>query len=368
MADSTETSTATETSRAAEAAGTDEAAGAVGAVGAAAAGTAPAADRVERYINLQRALPVIQFVALPLYWLIGRGLFGLGGWLLAAFTMLAPFATHAVILGFGFLIAYRNQHADPTVRNGRRRDWLIAWLNEIAVSLRAFYWLMPFRERFVAPEPVPPVVPLPVLMVHGYGCNRGLWLPASRFLAAHGYTVDAVNLAPIDGPIDRYGAVVAAGIERLRSRTGAHEVALVCHSMGGLAARAYLRDCAAAGVDPAVARLITLGTPHRGTHLARLGVGANAQQMRYGSDWLVDLDHGELGTAPATEPPALRRRITTINSLQDNIVTRPHEQRLAGARAIVVGRIGHMSLASSRRVLRVVDRVLRRAAPASRAT
>jgi pimeloyl-ACP methyl ester carboxylesterase len=50
-------------------------------------------------------------------------------------------------------------------------------------------------------------------------------------------------------------------IDQARERSGAAQVVLVAHSMGGLVARSYLQS---AGYRNDVARLITLGTPHRG--------------------------------------------------------------------------------------------------------
>ncbi len=317
-----------------------------------------------RYTNLQRVLPLVQLAALPVYALIGHQGAGLRGGALVAFTAAAPVVVHAFFLGVGFVISYLNRDEGPGPRRRNRRDWLIAWFTELLVSLREFYWLMPFRESFQTPSPVPPRVALPILFIHGYGCNRGLWLPAAYWFAQRGYDVAAINLTPMAGPIDAYATTITEAIARLRDRTGVARVALVCHSMGGLAARAYLRDCVAAGVDPGVASVITLGTPHRGTHVAWLGLGENARQMRFGSDWLGGLDAIESG--PSSEPLRIRRLITTIASLHDNIVSRQSSQRLAGPRAIMVRRHGHMSLATSPRVFRIVDRLLRRAARSDR--
>lgn len=50
-------------------------------------------------------------------------------------------------------------------------------------------------------------------------------------------------------------------IDQARERSGAAQVVLVAHSMGGLVARSYLQS---SGYRNDVARLITLGTPHRG--------------------------------------------------------------------------------------------------------
>ena len=304
--------------------------------------------------NHQQILPLVQALALPIYWLIGRQL-GLGPIAATAFMLVAPFAMHSAVLACGFVVSWFNQAGRPSPRHGRRRDWLLAFVVEAGMSIRQFYWLMPFRAGFREPPPVPPAQPLAVILVHGYGCNRGLWLPAARWFAMHGYRVSAINLAPMHCRIDDYAPQIAAEIARVRAAAGAPRVALVAHSMGGLAARAYLRDCQARGEDSALAALVTLGTPHVGTHIARIGLGENARQMRYGAPWLA-----ELGPRQGVPGPM----IATIGSFQDNIVSRPIEQRLAleRARGILVRGQGHMTLATSTRVFRVVDRILRRAA------
>lgn len=47
---------------------------------------------------------------------------------------------------------------------------------------------------------------------------------------------------------------------------GDKETALVCHSMGGLVARAYLEAHSEQSLN--VTKVITLGTPHKGSHIA----------------------------------------------------------------------------------------------------
>lgn len=304
----------------------------------------------------------MQALALPLYWMIGRRVLGLGPTAAGGFMLLAPFLAHAAVLGIGFVVSYQNQHQRRGFRHSRRRDWLLAYVAEVGVSIRQFYWLLPFREGFRMPEPVPPLQGPPIILIHGYGCNRGLWLPAARWFAGRGYRVSAISLHPLHCSIDDYAQAIEREIASVRTSSGATRVALVGHSMGGLAARAYLCHCAARCQDPLVAAFVTLGTPHRGTHIARIGVGENARQMRYGGSWLEQLGPRQAcgGVGAAGEWGSMR--IATICSLQDNIVSRPFEQRLGvpGARAVFVHRMGHMSLATSVRVLRVVERIVRR--------
>lgn len=314
-----------------------------------------------RRLSHQRVLPAVQLLALPLYWLIGRHLLGLGPAAGAGFAAVAPFAVHTAVVGVGFALSYMNQHERRGLTHSRRRDWLVAYARETAESIRQFYWLMPFRENFSTPAPALATQTLPIVLVHGYGCNRGLWLPAARFFSQLGYRVSAISLEPLHGSIDGYAEAIAKEIARVKADLGVARVALIGHSMGGLAARAYLRHCVACQQDPAVAALITLGTPHRGTHLAHLARGENARQMRFDAAWIAHLCRHEADAGFLKAGPVLCRHLTTIGSLQDNIVTRQLDQGLPGIRAILVRRQGHMSLATSPRVLQVIDRLLKRA-------
>jgi pimeloyl-ACP methyl ester carboxylesterase len=296
---------------------------------------------------------------MPLYWWAWQAALG-GGAAAAAMAVLTPFLLHAAGLGVGFVVSWRNQHEIPRQRHSRRRDWLVAFAVETVVSIRQFYWLMPFRARFRVPPPAAPTAGPAILLLHGYSCNRGLWLPTARWFARHGYTVRAIDLKPMHASIDDYADAIGAAVTSLRQESGGDRVAIVGHSMGGLAARAYLRRCGRSGADPGVAALVMLGTPHVGTHVARYGVGRNARQMEFRSHWSEALARDESQPGAPLLELALRRRVLAIVSLQDNIVSRPFEQQLPGMRSVRVRRQGHMSLTTSPRVLAVIDRLLRR--------
>ena len=127
---------------------------------------------------------------------------------------------------------------------------------------------------------------VPLLLIHGYCSNRGFWWWLKPRLEARGCNVATLTLEPIFGRIDGYAEQVARRIEAVCRETGADRVVLVGYSMGGLVSRAYLRRYGAARV----ARLVTLGTPHRGTILARFGLGRNAREMEPGNAWLRELE------------------------------------------------------------------------------
>jgi len=188
----------------------------------------------------------------------------------------------------------------------------------------------------------------PVLLLHGYGCNSGYWAHLTPRLDAAGISHATLDLEPLTGDIDGFADAIDAGATRLRCAAGAQQVIVIGHSMGGLAARAWLRRHGSAQA----ARVITLGTPHHGTCLAAFGIGVNAAQMRRsGIDgpacaWLHEL--------AAHEDPATRERITSIYTHHDNIVAPQTSGHLAGARNIELGGVGHVALGRNRRVLAIV--------------
>ncbi|QGZ43306.1 alpha/beta hydrolase family protein [Pseudoduganella flava] len=187
---------------------------------------------------------------------------------------------------------------------------------------------------------------LPVLLVHGFGANGGFWTPLRALLRREGISHDTVDLEPLGAPIDDYVEHVERAIGRLRAATGAPRIVLVGHSMGGLVVRAWLRRHGTAGV----ARIVTVGSPHHGTGLAALGIGANVRQMRLDSPWLAQLDKDD---APH------RALITSIWSWHDNIIAPQTSSRLDGAKNIAFAGIGHVALGSDPRVLcRVLDEIL----------
>jgi triacylglycerol esterase/lipase EstA (alpha/beta hydrolase family) len=193
---------------------------------------------------------------------------------------------------------------------------------------------------------------VPVLLVHGYGCNSGFWAHLEPLLDRERISHASIDLEPVAGSIDDYTPLIEARVQELCAATGAARIAIVAHSMGGLAARAWMRGYGSAKV----ARLITLGTPHHGTVLANLGLGANAAQMRRDSAWLRALDAGE--------SQDVRARIVSIYSHHDNIVAPQDSSELAGARNVAFGGVGHVALGSNPRVLAEVLRVLRELQPA----
>jgi triacylglycerol lipase len=129
----------------------------------------------------------------------------------------------------------------------------------------------------------------------------------------------------------------------------------VGHSMGGLVARAYLRDHGAARV----ARVVTLGTPHRGTGLARFGAGHNSRQMRWNGSATEGRCSAWLARLERCEDPAVRSLFTSLYSHQDNIVSPQLSSCLPGAVNIEFNGVGHVALGMHPSVLKEVIAAIR---------
>lgn len=183
-------------------------------------------------------------------------------------------------------------------------------------------------------------MPPPLLLVHGYLCNRGLWWWLKPRLEAAGRSVATLTLEPLYGDIDGYAEQIARRVAWLSGQTGAERVILVGYSMGGLACLAYLRRYG----EDRVAKLVTLGTPHRGSAAVGLSFGRNARQMETGSNWLAEL------AAFFADMP-LRVPAIAYYSLQDDMVLPPGNAMMAGAENRQLPAMGHLAMSISPRVL-----------------
>jgi pimeloyl-ACP methyl ester carboxylesterase len=194
------------------------------------------------------------------------------------------------VLAVEFLALRFVSRVDPAPRP-TWREHARAWLRETVMALRVFCWRQPFRWREI-PDRLETAPSLPVrrgvVFIQGFVCNRGFWTPWMEELCARGHPFVAVNLEPVFGSIDQYVPIVEDAVQRITRATGMAPV-LVCHSMGGLAARAWLHTTSA---DAHVHHVITIGSPHHGTWLARFSRLKNGRQMRQQSEWLRQLEQG----------------------------------------------------------------------------
>jgi triacylglycerol lipase len=226
--------------------------------------------------------------------------------------------SYALFLALEFILLWFVNRADPTP-DATPVQLIKAWIGEVTTAPIVFCWRQPFRSNAVPDFLKVGVNQRGVVFVHGYVCNRGLWNPLMEKLQAQGVPFVAVNLEPVFGSIDNYTPIIHAAVERITAATGLAPV-LVAHSMGGLASRAWLKTVSA---DALPHRIITIGTPHSGTWLARFGSTLNALQMRQGDAWQKAL--------AAAEPPERLARFTCFYGHADNIVFPASTGTLPGA-------------------------------------
>jgi triacylglycerol lipase len=198
---------------------------------------------------------------------------------------LAIFFSYSFFLAAEFILLKSAGASDPAPVPSWP-DVVRAWWSETGMTPRVFFWRQPFRWR-AQPDFLGHGGRgrRGVVFVHGFVCNRGFWNPWMAQFRAAGIPFAAVNLEPVFGAIDDYAAIIDEAAQRVRSATGLDPV-LVCHSMGGLAARAWLRKYKGAA---RAHHVVTMGTPHHGTWLGRFSSTRNGEEMRLHGDWVKQL-------------------------------------------------------------------------------
>jgi pimeloyl-ACP methyl ester carboxylesterase len=287
--------------------------------------------RLQQAITLSLAAGAVAWFVW--HWRASPGL-ALSGFLLIALGYSLFLAAEFVALRF-------TDRADAALRPSWR-ELSGAWFAETLNAPQVFCWRQPFLWRAVPDQ----LQPLPsdrakrgVVFIHGFFCNRGFWTPWLRRMRAEGRCFVAVNLEPVFGSIDDYAAIVDQAVREVTAATGLPPI-LIGHSMGGLAGRAWLRQAAS---PVRVHHVITIGSPHRGTWLARFSHLPNGRQMQTDGAWIRELERHEAG-APAPG-------FTCWYSNCDNIVFPVNTATLPGADNRLVRGAAHVDLAFRPRVV-----------------
>lgn len=165
-------------------------------------------------------------------------------------------------------------------------------------------------------DPGPPVPDdrRPVLVVPGWGDEATDVEPLRARFLAEGWTEREVMAVGFRNPVgsnQENAREVGLAVRRLLGLTGAGEIDIVAHSMGGLAVREYLRTADPETDGPGevgaevVRRVVFLGTPHRGTVAAVLAWGDGGREMVPGSHFLTRLND-QPGVPEGVEALAIR--------------------------------------------------------------
>ena len=283
---------------------------------------------------------------------LALGLIHLGAptWLAVLLGIALPLAVHAVPLAIEFVTGAIIDRR-PVARLGA---WGLTrvWLHETRRVPRVQHRpalarrLCRVRDRAGLARPA-------VLFIHGYMCNRATWRPwlIERGLAQR-WNCATINLEPVYAPVHSYTESVHAAVERLRRATGAERITLVCHSMGGLVARAYLR----AHGHHAVARVVTIDYASSRHTVRTLRQGAqhapDAARLRF-----------VRRLAESDEPV----EFVCFASQHDNLIVPRDNQVLECAESIWFERIGHLAMTDNDEVLAKLIEVVERPLPEAHA-
>lgn len=248
----------------------------------------------------------LTLIALAAAWAWGASALGWYG--SAAGGALLILFGYALFLGVEFLLLAAHG-SDSAAGRPPASDLFWAWLNEVLRTPLIFCWRQPFQSR-AEPDHLGADATnrRGVLLLHGFVCNRGIWNPWMKRLRFYGIPFVAIDLEPPFGSIDAYVTDIEAAVCRLEAATGAAPV-VVAHSMGGLATRAWL------ATQPRIDRIhrvVTVGSPHHGTWLARFAVTRNGEEMQPESSWRAALE--------ARERRSDYARFTCFYGRCDNIV------------------------------------------------
>lgn len=127
----------------------------------------------------------------------------------------------------------------------------------------------------------------PLVFVHGLGGGRGDFLLMAQYLRWKGRKRSYRIKFQKGQSIHEMAASLALFIREVTKATGHKKVEIVAHSLGGLVARAAVTEH---GVAASVKTLITLGSPHLGTHPARYLHSKIITELRPGSPYLKKLN------------------------------------------------------------------------------
>jgi len=238
--------------------------------------------------------------------------------------------------GIGRAASQAHQSVDPDAR----RD--LAWMPVVALAS--------VGPRRAVAKAMPDDGFRPVLFVHGLAGYRGNFFPMRTWLGLHGRSrTYSVGLGGSTIPeMAKELSEYVAQIVRVNELPYAGQIDVVAHSMGGLVSRLALRE-----TDTArrVHTLVTLGTPHGGTHAARFTGGPLMAGLRHDSGLMARLD---------TDRPWRRgTRLVCFWSASDPLMQPFDTAQMPGADNRETPQFSHLDWLMRRRSWMDVDAALR---------
>ncbi len=121
--------------------------------------------------------------------------------------------------------------------------------------------------------------PRPILLVHGILHNRSAFVSLKRKMTRMGWeNIYTINYRTLGRNVLSMADDLAEKVEAILKHTGAPQIDIVAHSLGGIVSRTYMSLGKGRGN---VRRLVTLGTPHQGTQLSFIAKGFKRAALDY---------------------------------------------------------------------------------------
>jgi triacylglycerol lipase len=193
----------------------------------------------------------------------------------------------------------------------------------------------------------------PILLVHGFIDNHAIFTVMERALRRRGFhMLTAYDYDLLTHSIPRAAIRLGETIERLVTQSGYERIHVIGHSLGGLITRYYVQRL---GGDSCVHTLVTLGTPHQGTQLARAApLLPLVRQLTPRSRIIQEL---------AEPAPGCRTRFIAFHSDIDPVIVPSGNARLEhpdlNVQNISVRGVGHLSLPRNGRIAFTIAEALR---------
>ena len=197
----------------------------------------------------------------------------------------------------------------------------------------------------------------PILLVHGIVDNHSIFTLLERALRRRGFlTVSAYDYGLLTRDIPSAAELLGEAVEKLAANAGYERIHVIGHSLGGLMARYYVQRL---GGDAKVHTLVTLGTPHHGTQLARvMRLLPLVGQLTPQSPVIREL---------AEPAPDCRTRFLAFHSDIDHVIWPTRNARIdhpdLQVTNIEVRGVGHLSMPNNSRIAFTIAQSLRELNP-----
>lgn len=209
-------------------------------------------------------------------------------WCIVGFALLHACVTHFLLWYENRLQVFQNNEVIKLSFSTFFKSLLI---ESVCIFLKTV--LFPFKSLKLQPKifmsGATNAIPTPILLVHGYLNHQCDWLWFLKRLQTYSNIgpIFTINLNPPFASISQLAICVKEKVNEIRQLTGASQIILVGHSMGGLVS-SYFTEYLASPHE--VAKVMTLASPFQGTKMAALGYGKNVIEMRPQSPFLAELN------------------------------------------------------------------------------